>query len=672
VRLAEALRLIPGRVVAFTGAGGKSTAIGRLAAELASQQPVIVTTTTHLGLDQTGLARAHLIASDQTSLDPLPGLLRTCRSVLVTGPAAPEEARWTGLGSAVLEAVCRIAAEAGATLLVEADGARGRSLKAPAAHEPVLPPNADVVVPVAGLDVIGAPLDNEMVHRPERVAALLGLGPGARVGVEHVARLLCHEEGGLKGVPASAEVRVLLNKAEGRGRVADGEEVARALLSSGRVASVLLGAVVKEDPVLESVGRVAGVVLAAGASRRLGVAKQTLAWQGRPLVWHAARAALEAGLSPVVVVTGAAAAEVRPALAEEPVRLVENAEWQSGQASSVRAGLAAVRGETEAVVFLLADTPFVDAPLVRALVAEHCRSLAPIVAPRVADRWANPVLFDRVAYPDLAQLEGDQGGRVLFDRFGVKGIEWDPAVLFDVDTPEDLRRLSETPRRPPRSAAGPGGVPRPQEDLGTESAGTGRQAVAAIVLAAGESRRMGRPKMTLSWPGGGTVIGQVARTFLGAGCQPVVVVTGGDRGAVEAALDRIPVHMVQNPRYAEGEMLSSIQAGLRSLLPGVEAALISPGDLPLLRMETIRRVVGAWERSGSPLVAPSFEGRRGHPVLVARSQWPALLALAEGQTLRDFLRARNTAIEHVTVDDPGIRTDLDTPDEYRRAKGSLS
>ena len=372
-----------------------------------------------------------------------------------------------------------------------------------------------------------------------------------------------------------------------------------------------------------------------------------------------------------MVVTGAAAAEVRPALAEEPVQLVENAEWQSGQASSVQVGLAAVRGEAEAVVFLLADMPFVDAPLVRALVAEHRRSFGPDRRP-AAWPTAGRTPSCLTGWP-IRTWPNWRGTRVA-ECFSIVSASKESSGTLRFSSMLTLPRTCADCWR--RLDAFPGPQPGLEESLGPRKSwgpnrGRGRHAVAAIVLAAGESRRMGRPKMTLSWPGGGTVIGQVARTFLGAGCEPVVVVTGGDRGAVEAALEGIPVHLVQNPRYAEGEMLSSIQAGLRSLLPGVEAVLISPGDLPLLRMETIRRLVEAWERSGSPLVAPSFEGRRGHPVLVARSRWPALLALAEGQTLRDFLRAPNTAIEHVTVDDPGIRTDLDTPDEYRRAKDSL-
>ena len=123
------------------------------------------------------------------------------------------------------------------------------------------------------------------------------------------------------------------------------------------------------------------------------------------------------------------------------VRFLHNRAWQEGQSTSVRAGLAAVEREAEAIVFVLCDTPLVDHRLVSALVREHHLSLTPIVAPQVGRRWGNPVLFDRITFRDLASVYGDLGGRLLFDRFRMAGIQWDPTILLDIDTPEDLREL---------------------------------------------------------------------------------------------------------------------------------------------------------------------------------------------------------------------------------------
>jgi molybdenum cofactor cytidylyltransferase len=440
MRLTDALRISPQRVAAFVGAGGKSSAISRIASESAAQFPVIVTTTTHLALGQRTLAKAHLVASSVAALKALPGLLAQQQSVLVTGPVAREEPRWSAPQGGVLKVLRRVAAATGAAMLIEADGARGLSLKVPGDREPVIPRFADLVVPVVGLDVIGTSLDAGLVHHPERVAAMLWLGAGETLQSSHISRILIDPAGGLKRVPPGAEVRVLLTKAEGA-RLGPGREVAEAVSASEAVRAVVLGALLSAQPAVEVFGRVAGVVLAAGGSSRLRRPKQLVSWHGKPLVWHAVRAAIEGGLSPVVVVLGSGAEEVRASLRDEPVRFVHNKAWEEGQSTSVRAGLASVEREAEAVVFLLSDTPFVDGHLVAALLHEHRLSLTPIVAPQVEGRWANPVLFDRETFRDLASLYGDLGGRLLFDHFRIAGIQWDASILVDIDTPEDLRKL---------------------------------------------------------------------------------------------------------------------------------------------------------------------------------------------------------------------------------------
>lgn len=441
MRLTDALRVSPGQAVAFVGAGGKSSALSCLARELSRQVPVVMTCTTHLGLEQSSLAEVHFAVSGRDQVWPLEQGLARKASVLVTGPLDLRERKWTGLRGELLDEVRRAASAAGGVILIEADGARRRSLKAPAAHEPVIPPFATSVVPVVGLDAVGVRLDHRNVHRPERVAALLGVRPGVRLKSEHIARLLAHPEGGLKDVPAGAEVRPLMTRADDEERLRTGEDVAEVALRMGPFRALVIANLTQEDSVRRVVGRTSGVVLAAGGSRRLDQPKQLLAWRGRPLVWYAVRAAIEGGLDPVVVVVGAEWEAVAAAVADEPVRVVRNPAWQSGQSTSLRVGLAAVEGTAEAVVFLLADTPRVDGRLVRALVEAHRRSLPPLVAPRAGGRLANPVLFDRVTFGALAEVEGDRGGRVLFDRLPVLALDWSDDILLDVDTPEDLACL---------------------------------------------------------------------------------------------------------------------------------------------------------------------------------------------------------------------------------------
>jgi molybdenum cofactor cytidylyltransferase len=443
MRLADALRIPSKRVVAFTGAGGKSTAIGRIARELSKEGRVIITSTTKLHLRQSSLAASHLISRTAHDVSPLLSMLEDFPSVLVTGDTAEGESKWVGVDASILDALHTLTQEVGGTLLIEADGARGRSMKAPADHEPVVPHFADLVVPVVGLDVIGAALNDEWVHRPERAALLLGMTEGETITPEHVFVLLNHPSGGLKGVPDQAEVRVLLNKAETQESQEHGRAIANLLLTAPRMRAAVIASVAQDRPVHEVFGRVAGVVLAAGDSKRLGQPKQLLLWRGKPLVMHAVEAGLSAKLSPFVVVIGAEGEAVRKALVSEPVVIIENKEWSTGLSTSLRAGLASVEGDSEAVVMLLSDMPFVRAELVEALVEEHRRTLSPLVVPRAGGRRANPVLFDRSTFSALREVRGDQGGRILLEQFSKIWVECEETILFDLDTPEDLHRLRQ-------------------------------------------------------------------------------------------------------------------------------------------------------------------------------------------------------------------------------------
>jgi molybdenum cofactor cytidylyltransferase len=167
-------------------------------------------------------------------------------------------------------------------------------------------------------------------------------------------------------------------------------------------------------------------------------------------VRQVAETALQAGLWPVVVVTGFRAADVSSALNGLPVNLVHNPEYQQGQSTSIRAGINSlnpgdVHSSIGSAIFLLADQPQIPVDVIRALVESHGQNMQPILAPLVLEeRRANPVLFDRDTFADLLQLTGDMGGRGIFDKHRVEYLPWhDDILLFDVDKPEDYQRLKE-------------------------------------------------------------------------------------------------------------------------------------------------------------------------------------------------------------------------------------
>ena len=194
--------------------------------------------------------------------------------------------------------------------------------------------------------------------------------------------------------------------------------------------------------------------------------------------------------------------------------------------------------------------------------------------------------------------------------------------------------------------------------------------VAAIVLAAGASRRMKQAKMTLVYKGS-TVLGTVLTTLHSAGVDPLIVVIGGAKDVVEKALSDLPFEVIRayNPEYRHTEMLDSLQIGMQRLPENADAFLIVLGDQPQIQGEVVQAILQEYTKTGNSLIIPSYRMRRGHPWLVGETHWAGLRDLHSGQTMRDFIQQYQDQIHYLVVDTPSILEDMDTPEDYQRAVG---
>jgi len=439
MRLADALRVDRKSRVAFVGAGGKTTALFSLAKQL--EPPVLCMNTAHLAVDQAKLADHHVIVRDHNDVAQLQGVLES-GVILVTG-VEDENGRVTGLDSELAAAVEVLAQKNDIPLLVEADGSRMRPLKAPAEHEPPTPEWVNHVVVVVGLTGIGKPLHEDHVFRPEKFSELTGGGSDQPVELAWIIRYLLHPDGGLKNIPHGSRRSVLFNQRD-MYLLPESELFAQTGKLTPAYDAVLIGSAENHTDAQiswrhEAVG---GVVLAAGGSTRMGQVKQLLPWRGKPLVRHSAETAIEAGLDPVVVVTGASGNEVAAALAGLPVETIDNPLWESGQSRSIIAGVQALQNQCGAIVFLLGDMPEIPIELIQSEISIFQREVVKIIVPRINGQRGNPVLFDRSTFEELTCLTGDMGGRGLFDQFPVRWLDWEaenPPV--DIDTPDDYQNL---------------------------------------------------------------------------------------------------------------------------------------------------------------------------------------------------------------------------------------
>lgn len=184
--------------------------------------------------------------------------------------------------------------------------------------------------------------------------------------------------------------------------------------------------------------------------------------------------------------------------------------------------------------------------------------------------------------------------------------------------------------------------------------------VAAVLLAAGASRRFGGPKM-LAPVGGEPLVRRVARGFVEAGFDEVVVVLAPGAGAIAAALLGLEVRLATNPRPADG-MLSSVQAGLAALGVGRRRVALTPADIPGLTSGLLRRLLDALPEAAPDEVAvPTSEGRRGHPLVLPAELARRVLSWAPDRRLSDLLREPGVLVREVPGFGPEVLRDVDVP-----------
>ncbi|UBF29286.1 nucleotidyltransferase family protein [Kovacikia minuta CCNUW1] len=187
------------------------------------------------------------------------------------------------------------------------------------------------------------------------------------------------------------------------------------------------------------------VILAAGASSRLGTPKQLLSYQGQSLIQHVVEKAIASICDPVMVVLGAHAARIRPELAAFDVQVIENLQWSEGISTAVRSGVTTLQMEypgVEAVVLWVCDQPFVSTQRINQLVATYQRSQPLIVASEYAGVAGVPALFHHTLFPELLALNGDMGARKIIQRHPQNTLRIScPEGAIDIDTPAEYERL---------------------------------------------------------------------------------------------------------------------------------------------------------------------------------------------------------------------------------------
>jgi molybdenum cofactor cytidylyltransferase len=271
--------------------------------------------------------------------------------------------------------------------------------------------------------------------------------------------------------------------------------------------------------------------------------------------------------------------------------------------------------------------------------------------------------------PGNLLLLGHVGDRVVLGLPGcarspkVNGFDWVLERLvagLPVGSAEIMRMgsgglLAEIPSRPlPRAEAKPA-----EEKTTAKSAGP---RIGALLLAAGQSRRMGGPNKLLAEVDGTPMVAYVARRLLASRARPIIAVLGNQAEEVDAALGKLPVERVRNPEFAEG-LSTSLKRGIAALPPDLDGALICLGDMPLISGRHIDRLIAAFNPlEGRAIVVPTRRGKRGNPVLWSKRFFPEMAGLAGDAGAKHLIGEHAELAAEVEMDDDAIFVDIDTPE----------
>jgi molybdenum cofactor cytidylyltransferase len=185
------------------------------------------------------------------------------------------------------------------------------------------------------------------------------------------------------------------------------------------------------------------IILAAGASTRMGQPKQLLIFRGKALLRYVVEIAIASSCQPIVVVLGANDAAIRPVLQSLPIHLVHNSHWSEGMGSSIRCGiqhLSSYPNPIDAAILTVCDQPFISASLLNQLIQVYRSSQSQVIASAYSGTLGVPALFDRRLFPELLTLDSAQGAKSIISRHGAIGIDF-PKGSLDLDTPEDYAQL---------------------------------------------------------------------------------------------------------------------------------------------------------------------------------------------------------------------------------------
>jgi molybdenum cofactor cytidylyltransferase len=453
--LAHSLDIQPGDVVAFVGAGGKTSLMLALAEELFDAGiKVAVTTTTKIGTHELPKNQPNELIVDA---DPK-NLISNVRSAIA-------ERKIPILASGIDESNDRLLGNNPATvdilaheekidvLLIEADGARRKPFKIPMPHEPVVPDSVNKLCIVVGLDALNLKINEENFYNTTGMQEL-GAILGETLTPQLMRGLLLHQTGYLMLKTPNRKMYLVLNKVE---KIKDDVELQELIIElfHNDIEKILVTTAINK-PIIRKISdnryhRLTGIILAAGMSSRFSGVKQLAKINDNSLIHHIVKQALESDLDDVKLILGHKFEEVKSSLKEfiddEKLSIIHNKNFTDGMSSSIIIGLESALGYSDGVMIILGDQPNITTEILNKLIKAYKDSVAKLCLPMIithnSARPGHPVIFNQRLFSELVKMIGDIGAREVVR----KNLEYAKQVRFhseetqfQINTVDDLKR----------------------------------------------------------------------------------------------------------------------------------------------------------------------------------------------------------------------------------------
>lgn len=406
MKLHQAFEVVRGDVVAFVGAGGKTSALVGLGYELLDLHwRVLATTTATIHAEQLQLI-PHTMSYHST-----PKQISTALSEYGFVFLYERIENGKVYGAAMNKIKHLIDTIDSDVLLIEADDAEGMLLKVPYPHEPSIPDEASLVIPIASLGVLDQPLDDKHVYNPQAMIDEYGFYQGAQVRSPWIGQVLRDEGMALRNIPEKARVVAFINQTpvngylRGRARM-----IARIALQSARLQGVALGAVRANEPICEVQRVVGAVVLDSGSLSDQEEVKALLYWNnGKNIIQQLVEQLFRARLQEINVVTGQYAAEIKPYIKALGVKSVHNRAYKTGgMIASIKAGLRAMPEHVSAALIVLGEQARLEPKVLYKLLQAYAEGKGTLLVPCFQMQRGYPILLARQYWPELLNLRNHQ------------------------------------------------------------------------------------------------------------------------------------------------------------------------------------------------------------------------------------------------------------------------